>query len=384
MWATMSRRPCTSMLAGMIILLVHLANGVWGSLYDPHVVPNNDIFVEGWYTRLIDPETKHSFGLLFGNVFSSSQLEYSPTYLAFLHSDDYEHSMQKIEVFPDKYNITRSVMGDKQVTKDPDFSSPAYFSWVAEPFGYFNVTNDATVFDFTLPDVRFRAQIGPPLPWGENGLGPAGYLDVLPLPVHWYVYSLGSIGTYEWTNLTSSEVIKGKVIVHQEKNWGKGFPPSWIWSQAINDTTNVAFAGSFGDLTFLSVTVPSHLIGYRNYRTGLSMSFTPANSSAKWRVNGCNGVVTLVMHSLRYKVNLELSTEPVTLQKCLLGPTEEGFAPVCVESYVAKMSIEIYQLTWKGYEMIDQQYFSRAALEFGRNFLCSTKNPCMSSTFSQP
>ena len=35
------------------------------NLYDPHLFPETGPFVEGWYTRLIDNSSAHSFGLLF-------------------------------------------------------------------------------------------------------------------------------------------------------------------------------------------------------------------------------------------------------------------------------------------------------------------------------
>ena len=57
------------------------------------------------------------------------------------------------------------------VTDNPDNKSPAYFEWVARPYGYFNVTPNGTVFDFKAQGVRFRENFGVPVPWGPKGEG---------------------------------------------------------------------------------------------------------------------------------------------------------------------------------------------------------------------
>ena len=59
------------------------------------------------------------------------------------------------------------------------------------------------------------------------GAGPEGWLTHLNiLPLHWFVYSIGSKGTYSWTESNNS--FSGQALAHQEKNWGKSFPPGWV------------------------------------------------------------------------------------------------------------------------------------------------------------
>jgi len=44
-------------------------------------------------------------------------------------------------------------------------------------------------WSFELPDVRFRGKGHGHNYWTNDGNGPAGWTDKLPLPLHWFVYS---------------------------------------------------------------------------------------------------------------------------------------------------------------------------------------------------
>jgi len=49
------------------------------------------------------------------------------------------------------------------------------------------------------------------LPWGANGEGPAGWTDILPLPLHWFVHSLGSkITKFNFKNKKTGETVNIK------------------------------------------------------------------------------------------------------------------------------------------------------------------------------
>ncbi|XP_070576713.1 uncharacterized protein [Ptychodera flava] len=374
----MPKRVPVSIVANIFLLIAFIQSIAYGSLYDPHVFPTHGPFMEGWYCRLIDGHIKQSFGVLFGSVSpkSGTPLKYPSIYVGIIRSNGGRESMRSFNAFPDSSDIVIAGKGGTPIEVNPDMKSPPNFTWTSKRHGYFKVTPNDTVFDFTISDIRFRGNLGPPLPWDQEGKGPAGSFDLLPLPLHWYVYSLGSTGDYEWTNLTSNHTIRGTVVAHQEKNWGNGFPPRWVWMQAYNETADSAFAASVGNVDFSFADLPAHLIGYRNYRTGLTLNFLPSNSYIVKTINGCHGKVMLTIWHFRYKVVLEMATAPSTLQECLPGPTEEGFAPVAVESYVAKAIVTVYRLTWMGYKLIDKQYLTQAALEFGGNYICATRNPC--------
>jgi len=43
---------------------------------------------------------------------------------------------------------------------------------------------------FENDDVYIFGKLGSPKPWGPNGEGPAGWTDILPLPLGWFVHSI--------------------------------------------------------------------------------------------------------------------------------------------------------------------------------------------------
>ena len=123
--------------------------------------------------------------------------------------------------------------------------------------------------------------------------------------------------------------------------------------------------------------MPAHLYGYRNYKKNIILNFRPTNSYVSKTINGCLGKVSLTIRSLTHKVELNVVASPLTLNdSCLLGPTAEGFAPVCVESYVARAETTVYKFYGFGYRKIDYSVFEKSALEFGGEYLCSQTNPC--------
>lgn len=353
----------------------------WTNKYDPHVFPAEGPFMEGWYARIIDFESNHSFGILFGQVKRRTQAADSHNYplnmVSMIHSKGDESSMESVEVYPSSEDLQVTVRG-KPVTEDPDFKSPANFEWRANPYGYFRVNEHETRFSFTnVSGVSFNGVFGPPRPWGPDGEGPAGWIDLVPfIPLHWFVYSLGSdLISYNWINENTGEMLQGnKGLVHQEKNWGKGFPPAWIWGEGVDGPSGFSFAMSIGVLEIASFDIPAHLIGYRSSK--VTLNFRPTNSWLTKHIDGCSGLMIATVQSFLYKLEVEMHAAPSSLQTCLLGPIEDGFAPVLVESYVATAKFDVYKLTFKGYQLIETRTVYSAALEFGGSYLCMEKNPC--------
>lgn len=211
--------------------------------------------------------------------------------------------------------------------------------------------------------------------------GPEGWLHVLPLPLHWFVYSLATPGTYRWVNLTSQEVLQGSGYLHQEKNWGKSFPPEWIWTEGYDPVKNVSFAGSFGTVNFGPLPVPAMLFGYRNFRSGFAVDFRPDDSVTMKDLQPCNGTASVTIESLFYSVKLHFSAEETTFGTCLCGPVADGFEPVVTESFVATAWIQVTQhvtfwdMIFRSGDILEDVVLTGVALEFGGNYLCQD-NPC--------
>ncbi|XP_033627251.1 uncharacterized protein LOC117290107 [Asterias rubens] len=364
-------------------LLVAAITGVAANNNDPHVYPEQGPFIEGWYARITDSSSPRSFGVLFGRVLPKPLEEgnnsTSPplTYISIIRSDGNSAPFVVAEAYPDEDTISVTVSGGRPVTGNPDNWSPSHFEWVAKPFGFFNVTPDSTTFDFTIGDDRFSGNFGPPSPWGPHGKGPEDWLGNVPfIPLHWFVYSLATPGDFTWENDKTGLRIQGDGTMHQEKNWGNGFPASWIWMQGVNSTSSTAFAGTFGVLGFGPLSVPAHLFGVRDFNTELELNFHPVNSMARVTSDGCSGEVSIEVVSFRHKLVIRARAPPSTLQKCLRGPTERGFENVLVESFAASVDIAVYERRLFGYRLLSTQIFEGAALEFGGEELCP-ENPCV-------
>lgn len=137
--------------------------------YDPHLFPSEGPFIEGWYSRIIDFESNHSFGILFGQVLLQSHgphFNYYPqNMLSFIHSKGDGSSMESFAVYPSNDDIEVTVRG-KPVTSNPDFKSPANFEWKVKPYGYFRVTENETRFNFTNVGVSLLLEC-----WGPQNHG---------------------------------------------------------------------------------------------------------------------------------------------------------------------------------------------------------------------
>ena len=368
-------------LCALFTSLISQVALVNGNLYDPHLFPAEGPFMEGWYSRIIDFNSNHSFGILFGQVLMKSEGPhfgyYPQNMVSIIHSKGDGTTMDSFSVYPSSEDIEVTVQG-KPVSSDPDFKSPANFQWKAKPYGYFRVNENETRFNFTnMEGVSFIGVFGPPKPWGPNG---EGWLDHVPfLPLHWFVYSLGSeLINYNWVNDKTGELLRGSQgLAHQEKNWGNSFPPAWIWAEGVDGPSGSSFAVSLGVLSIETFDIPAHLIGYRS--SAATLNFKPTNSILTKHIDGCSGKMNATVTGVQHKLEFEIEAAPSTLETCLLGPTLDGFAPVCVESYTAIATFHVYKLTLSGYELIETKTFNLAALEFGGWYLCQEKNPCQKS-----
>lgn len=276
-----------------------LSVATMGSLYNPHLFPATGPFFEGWYTRISNTDSGASFGVIFGNVLpahTNANASRPPVYLSIMRSGVDGGSMVSADCIP--RHTTTTIRG-APVREDPNFLGEAAFEWnalgAAGSTSHFVVRANRTEVDFRCGSVTFTATIGAPVPWAAAGRGPAGELDRLPLPLHWFVYSLGSLATFRWADSKTGEVVEGGGRAHMEKNWGAHFPSAWTWSQAEDAKSGRVFAASGGPL-FLGV--PSYLVGYRSPGRGLSLDFAPATSLVTAAVDGCAGTLRLHARSL--------------------------------------------------------------------------------------
>ena len=350
--------------------------------------------------RLVDASQNVSLGFLFGRVLPSNSTKEVPeisktsatkfdvpsgvgaakrdpsfplVLASVLVQDEEEKSLQAFNgAFPAlAYSVT--VKG-KPVSHDPDMTSPPDFAVKFGNNGSFVVGANQTVIDVSVGNVKLLIRASDPVPWGPDGEGPEGWLIRLPLPLQWFVYSLRSRVTYySFADSTSGKTITGKTAaLHMEKNWGKAFPPAWIWSQGLAEN-NVTLALSGGIVDFEVLNVTAFLVGYRHPGRGLVLNFTPADSVASFLHDGCRGVVRLNLTGLEHKLEVNITAPLPSFSQCLLGPEREGFRPACVESYRAVASVRVYKRDLFEFVEIDRADIDHAALEFGGGYVCKKK-----------
>ncbi|KAL8562563.1 hypothetical protein ACOMHN_045828 [Nucella lapillus] len=366
-----------------------LTPGGHGNQYDPHLYPSTGPFFEGWYMRLLDRAQRVSIEFLFGRVLpadcslwanppprdavashgcssagpphTETRKGEHPVVLAaiLLQGSNVSQQLRPIEgSFPLKdYSVT--VKGGP-VIRNPDDRSPPDFAIRFCHNGSVVVKDGHTFVEVKVGSVMLTLWAEDPLPWGPGGEGPEGWLQHLPLPLHWFVYSLRSrVRAYRLVDRETGRATAGQgARLYMEKNWGLVFPAGWVWSQALTDS-NVSWALAGGIVDFRLFNVTAFLAGYRNPAKNLTINFTPAKSWVTFTYDGCQGNVSMTLRSWRYRVTVVTDSPPASFSQCLLGPGKDGFRPACVETYEAVVSIQVV--------------LDLAALELGGLYVCKQK-----------
>ncbi|RUS75128.1 hypothetical protein EGW08_017112 [Elysia chlorotica] len=368
-----------------------------GNNMDPHVYPPYGPFFEGWYLRVIDTNVNASFGFLFGLVLPAAgeniTTEMKSRSLIFpVPSEDIPLLCVSILVNaadaqklgsptgcfdPSDYSVLKD---GKPVEQDPDDKTPPEFEVRLASNLSYTVTPSGSNFSVRIGEHTFQGETTSPVPWGPGGEGPESWLENLPLPIHWFVYSFRStVTSYSYTNDATRSVVKGgstaagpPVIAHMEKNWGQSFIEAWVWAEGVNPVTDVYFSFSSGLIKEYSFEIPAQLSGYRNPAKGIDCSFHPANSEHTLIHDGCAGTATLDVRSVECHVVIQLSAAPSSFSSCLVTPQPDGFRPGCVESYTAIANVTVHEPL---YGIKDSQIIPLSGLEFGGLYMCNGKCP---------
>lgn len=331
---------------------------------------------EGWYTRITDVDGKRSVAVIGASYLPAGMSYYPglkmPGYLVVLVSEGDGSITRAYEVFPED---TTFIQWEEPVFGNSYFMIPGDFEWSAENYGY--ITQD--MIDINIPGVLdiSATSFHDPISWNSiiPGLGPEGFTQFLCLiPVHWYVFSLGSDADYYRLSIhgdSEDVILSGMGYVHQEKNWGKAFPPAWIWAEGINHDNTSQFAlsgGKLGPGPYLSET---WLVGFHS--PYVHWDFRPSIPGTVFEsvIDACSGYFKLTAKNRRRRLVIE-ATAPVETFSPVSIPTVSGFEPDgAVESFSATVEISAYWLSWFRREiLIDRQFFSNAGLEFGSGFMC--------------
>ena len=333
---------------------------------NPHIPSGSGPWFEGWYTRVTDIGGSRSIAIIVATGLPKDEVyipgKYLPGKVNVLISEGDGAQTLSYTVFPEE---TMALVDGEPVTQNPTFSSPANFEWIAVGLG--SITQDT--IDFTLPgivDVHVKTENRRPFNTYNPDIGPYGALDLFPLPLYWWVHSLGSDAEYEYT-LNGAETVRGFGYAHQEKNWGAGFPIGWIWTQGIAPDNESQFVMSTAEVDFELFVLDSWIASFRSPLVSWNFSFTNTNTVIQTQHNGCEGTFYFEITDPTRKLTFDAFTSPASFG-FVSTPSEDGrFNPETgVESFSATVEVSAY----KNDVLIDQRVFYNSALEFGTGYMC--------------
>jgi len=335
---------------------------------NPHVPPGPGPWFEGWYTRVSDVGGSRSIAVIGASSLPKDTFyipgEYLPGYINVLISEGDGAPTLSFTVFPE---LTMALVDGEPVSENPVPFSPANFVWIAESFG--TITQNSV--DITIPgvlDVHIQTQNRLPFNIYSPETGPYGALDLLPLPLRWWVQSLGSDAEYEYTLLgdPGSETINGVGYAHLEKNWGAGFPMGWVWTQGIAEDNEAQFVMSTAEVDFELFILNAWIAAYRSPIVSWDFIFTMPETVIYTERNACEGTFLFEITQPDRRLTFD-AFAPIDTFGDVSTPSEDGFAPETgVESFSATVEVSAYEAE----SLVDQRVFHNAALEYGAGYVC--------------
>ncbi len=326
----------------------HDPNGVHALGDSPHF--------EGWYYRAFDPDSEESW-VLIAAYWINEALE-GHAFVELVH-----HPTGKIykQTFRD-VNITQ-IQNER-----------GRFALKLGELGLFGDRIRGQIFTDMDELVTLDLAVDGCARWGapndENNRWTMGWATEIPgVPLRWHVNHLkafmsGSIRTpeTEWT--------LDSVPLHQEKNWGRAFPTTWIWLQSnhFQDRPDVAFVAAGGPVFPSRFSPNGYMAGLRwkdqffTWRTQDMHRFPEVafwvdedSMLARWRLVGESA-------NYRFEVDAEAPLDgliPIDV------PTDHGLMKGAVEHLAATMEITVYRRVGVRWQWLDTVTSSAAAVEAG-------------------
>jgi hypothetical protein len=348
---------------------------------DPHLPESPGPWFEGWYTRVTDAGGSRSVA-----VIAASHLPKGVTYVPGMDLPGYVNVLigegdgartLSFTAFPDR---TMALVNGEPVYRDPVPGTLTHFEWVADgPQAFGTVTEDSV--DVSIPDVaEIRIRTTNRVPWDvEDPLaGPEGFLTSIPLPLHWYIQSLGSEAEYEYTlyGEDGPETFIGTGYAHLEKNWQKEFPIGWVWTQGIARDNEAQFVASIAKVDLGNDTIiDPWIVGYRSPAVSWNFQFFVPGSTATTVMDPCAGTFYMKLRD-PFRTLIYDASAPVDSFGDVSIPTEDGFVTQkggesfsATVEVTASWHIPLGDLADVEFP-IEERVFHNAVLEFGNEFVC--------------
>ena len=215
----------------------------------------------------------------------------------------------------------------------------------------------------TVKECAWEYATEPVAGWGPRNRpqSTAGWLAALPVfEPHWQILmangrSSGRIvwgdEVHEFTDAPS----------YAEKNWGGAFPEKWFWVQCNSfgggDELSITAVGARRKLPGLGASEDVGLIGL--HLRGEFIALTPADSTLEWEVAPW-GEWRLEGRNARHRVVVEATT--ATRGTLLRAPLEDGLTPFCRDTFRGDVRVSVHGA---GGELLARAESSTGALETG-------------------
>ncbi|OAE34858.1 hypothetical protein AXG93_2528s2270 [Marchantia polymorpha subsp. ruderalis] len=325
---------------------------------------------EGWYTRLWDPESNFSAGMIMATNYATQE---SQVTLVFTPAPR--------DVGPDAspaFELRTYAVAD--MSKEARFQDGVYredwpaepvgFEWEAPGLGKLKMTAHETHLDMTVKGYSLKARLTDEILWDteQSEKGPEGWAKSFPIPTHWYVYSLGSKAEYEFSGPDGALARKGTALAHCEKNWGLTFPNGHVWFQGFSKENDAQILGSAAFFTLGSVKTPYIVsMGYRSPVINIDMRTNDLGTVFKnIEIKPLDGEFSVT--------GIHAKANPETLCESILAPMAKvKWESACRETFLAEITVEVYEHAAWGIagddKLIDKRTFLYAGLEFGEDLL---------------
>jgi len=317
---------------------------------------------EGYYTR-VDLSTGASLIMIICTVPKAPERAHNIT-LVYVSPDG--HIWQH-EEFPDKMEFHQ--LADGSGFRFIGFQEGASFS--------LNAGAETTTLVDKVGDVSYVLTTKNHTQWGKNMTTPESWLNYLPLPLHWHVYSLQSDCSVELSLPAEAQMNPADAhatgIAHLEKNWALSFPAAHIWMQARQPGRGIALAGG------KTMYQQAFMMGYRDDAKGIEIDFRPPFAMKVFQIWGPFLSTKIDWEKRTFECDVSDFTQRMVVKASapkgtfynLSGPFEDGHRHNWLgQSLRGTVEVQIYKRSWMfgAWQLITTDVFEKTGLEFGGEY----------------
>jgi len=213
-------------------------------------------------------------------------------------------------------------------------------------------------------------------PHDERDRWTMGWVTELPgPPLKWHVEHLkgratGAVRVREGGALVEEGALT-EAPLHQEKNWGRAFPSTWVWLQSdvFEGRPDVAFAAAGGPIFAGDWSPSGYMLGLRWRDEFLSLRTQDGHgfSGVSFEVEGGEARWALNAEGPRRRVEVR-ARAPVAELIDIDVPGEGGLELKAVEHLRADLEVSLYERSWLGWRLVEVLRSRLAAVEAGGEF----------------